>query len=432
MDGPPGIAELSIVSVGMDQCTAVSGSASKPVASAAGKSSFPLPPSLPTQPGPNGILFDFNDGCRVQVPADRDYVVVLRDLNTNNILFNSTGRGSRVRSAKKFYVRFGIEVRATDGELLFAHKFDARDKNVLINLPVGTIGDTLGWFPYVARFQQLHGCRLTCAMSALLIPLLETAYPDVTFVTHEAVRPEDFYATYNIGLFFDDENYERQPTDFRMVGLHRTAAYILGVDPAEAPPQLALPDETRPIEEPYVCIAVQASTHAKKWNNPHGWAEIVRFLKQAGYRVICIDRETAHGAGLAWSYIPHGSEDETGARPLTERARWLRHASAFIGVSSGLAWLAWAAGCPVVMISGFTHPTNEFATPGRVINWHACNSCWNDTQHRFEHKDYLWCPRHAGTARQFECTRLITSEQVKLALHAIGLRSLDNPACLSL
>ena len=61
------------------------------------------------------------------------------------------------------------------------------------------------------------------------------------------------------------------------------------------------------------------------------------------------------------------------------------------------------------MISGFTHPTNEFATPYRVINWHACNSCWNDVRHRFDHKDFLWCPRHAGTPRQFECTRLITA-----------------------
>ena len=89
---------------------------------------------------------------------------------------------------------------------------------------------------------------------------------------------------------------------------------------------------------------------------------------------------------------------------------------------------AFAAGCrgwpgrpgaPVVLISGFTHPTNEFATPYRVINWHACNGCWNDVRHRFDHKDYLWCPRHAGTPRQFECTRLITAAQVISAIDQI-------------
>jgi autotransporter strand-loop-strand O-heptosyltransferase len=187
---------------------------------------------------------------------------------------------------------------------------------------------------------------------------------------------------------------------------------ILGVDPAEEAPRLVLPDETRPIPEPYVCIAVQSSTQSNNWTNPDGWRAVVRFLKDNGYRVICIDKSPVHGTGLVWNHIPNGAVDETGDRPLVERARWLRHASAFIGLSSGLSWLAWAAACPVVMISGFTHPTNEFTTPYWVINWQACNSCWNDVRHRFDHKDYLWCPRHAGTPRQFECTRLITLAQV--------------------
>jgi autotransporter strand-loop-strand O-heptosyltransferase len=72
-----------------------------------------------------------------------------------------------------------------------------------------------------------------------------------------------------------------------------------------------------------------------------------------------------------------------------------------------------------VLISGFTHPLNEFHTPYRVINYHACNSCWNDVRVRFDHKDFLWCPRHANTSRQFECTRLITAEAVKDAIRRI-------------
>ena len=233
------------------------------------------------------------------------------------------------------------------------------------------------------------------------------------------MRPEQFYATYSIGLFFDDEARVWQPCDFRLVGLHRTAGYILGVDPTEMPPRLALPDDSRPLAEPYVCIAVQSSTQSKYWNNPQGWREVVAFLKASGYRVVCIDQKPVHGSGFVWNHIPHGAEDETGDRPLLERVRWLRHADFFIGLSSGLAWLAWAAGTPVVMISGFTHPTNEFATPWRVINYHACNGCWNDVRHRFDHKDFLWCPRHAGTPRQFECTRLITAAQVIATLRSI-------------
>ncbi len=62
---------------------------------------------------------------------------------------------------------------------------------------------------------------------------------------------------------------------------------------------------------------------------------------------------------------------------------------------------------------------NEFATPYRVINYHACNGCWNDIRHRFDHHDFMWCPRHANTKRQFECTRLVTVEQVKAAIRRI-------------
>jgi autotransporter strand-loop-strand O-heptosyltransferase len=274
----------------------------------------------------------------------------------------------------------------------------------------------LAWFPYAARFGQVHGCRLTCSMSPLLISLLRDAYPEIRFVTPEEVTSEHLaeqaYATYWMGLFFDDTSNVYQPTDFRHVGLHRTAAYILGVDPAEEAPRLVLADGTRPIEEPYVCISVQSSTQSKYWNNPTGWRGVIEYLKSIGYRVICIDQKPVHGQGYVWNHIPHGAEDQTGDRPLVERARWLRHAAAFVGLSSGLSWLAWAAGTPVVLISGFTHPNNEFQTPYRVINWHACNSCWNDVRLRFDHKDFLWCPRLAGTDRQFECTRLITADQV--------------------
>jgi autotransporter strand-loop-strand O-heptosyltransferase len=393
------------------------------------KPTYPLPAALPTQEGPDGIRFDINQGARVVLPVRTtgNWRVRLRDLDTGNTLFQSENQGAFVRSSKRFFVRFGIDVSDVDeagaATLVLSHDYDARDRNVLILFPVGTLGDILAWFSYAARFGQVHGCRLTCAMSPLISALLCDAYPEIRFVSHEEATEqklaETAYATYCLGLFFDDADCIYQPTDFRHVGLHRTAGYILGVDPAEAAPRLALPDESRPIDEPYVCIAVQSSTQSKCWNNPDGWRLVVRFLKQCGYRVICIDQKPVHGHGFVWNHIPHGSEDETGDRPLAERARWLRHATALIGLSSGLSWLAWAAGTPVVMISGFTHPTNEFETPFRVINWHACNSCWNDVRHRFDHKDFLWCPRHAGTPRHFECTRLITAEQVIAAIRQI-------------
>ena len=277
----------------------------------------------------------------------------------------------------------------------------------------------MGWFPYAVKFQELHGCRLTCAMGEKLIPLFRDAYPDIKFVTHEEVKPENYYATYSIGLFFDDKDFVHQPCDFRYVGLHRTAGYILGVDPTEVPPRVALADDTRPIAEPYVCIAVQSTTQSKYWNNPIGWREIVAFLKDAGYRVICIDQKPTPRHGLVWNHIPQRRRGRD-RRPTAGRAGALAEARRVLRrPSSGLSWLAWAARHAGGDDRGFTHPTNEFATPYRVINYHACNSCWNDPRHRFDHKDFLWCPRHKDTPRQFECTRLITVDQVKQVIQRI-------------
>lgn len=399
--------------------------------SSSGKVAYPLPAERPTQEGPHGIYFDFNEGCRVLLPAREvgRWRVRLTDRDTGNVLFESENAGALVRSSKRWFVRFGIEVWSIDDapdvppQLVMTHHYDARERDVMIQFPVGTLGDTLAWMPYAARFAERRGARVTCAMSGLILPLLRDAYPHINFVTHETFVAERMaeraYATYYIGLFFDDAARDHQPADFRLVGLHRTAAYILGVDPSEQPAEIVLPDDSRPIAEPYVCIAVQSSSGCKYWTNPTGWRDVVAFLKSRGFRVICIDQKPVHGDGVMWTHIPHGAEDETGDRPLTERARWLRHAAFFIGLSSGLSWLAWSAGCPVVLISGFTHPVNEFSTSWRVINWHACNSCWNDPKVRFDHRDFMWCPHHANTARQFECTRLITSAHVIGVLQTI-------------
>jgi len=382
------------------------------------KRAYPAPAPIPTQEGSAEIRFDFNDGARVVCPRGQTWKVRLRDLDTGNILFETEFQGGSVNSAKRYYVRFGVEVYQKD-ELILRHEYSAKNREILIQLPVGTLGDPMGWFPYAVKFKEKHGCRLSCAMGAPLIELFRRAYPDIEFLTHEEIKPESYYATYSVGLFFDDKDFVFQPCDFRHVGLHRTAGYILGVDPTEQPPRIVIGNDTRPIAEPYVCIAVQSTTQSKYWNNPTGWREVVTFLDEAGYRVVCIDQKATHGTGLIWNHIPNGAEDQTGDKPLAERMRYLKYADFFIGLSSGLSWLAWAAGIPTVMISGFTHPTNEFDTPYRVINYHACNSCWNDPRVRFDHKDFLWCPRHAGTPRQFECTRLITSEQVKQTIQKI-------------
>jgi len=110
--------------------------------------------------------------------------------------------------------------------------------------------------------------------------------------------------------------------------------------------------------------------------------------------------------------MPEGAENFTGEFTLQARASLLAHAEFFIGLSSGLSWLAWAVDVPVVMISGFTHPLTEFSTPYRVINFHVCNSCLNDTQIEYLPDIFGKCPRHQDSPGHFQCTSAITPQQV--------------------
>lgn len=356
-----------------------------------------------------GLEFDFNYGARIKVPegnwrvkiTDRDHFVTLYDEKASNALVTST---------KKYYINFRLEVYLDD-KLIFSHDYSPAGKKILIKYPVGTLGDIIAWFPYVQVFKYKHDCEVYCAMAPELAELFKPAYPEIKFIGPDE-RPADIYASYYMGIFFPCDDRNHQPVDWRIAGLQKTIPYLLGLRPDEIRPQITPQNLERTIDEPYVCIAAQSTTQSKYWNNPTGWLNTIKHLKEKGYRVLCIDQKISHGAGSRWNTIPYGAEDFTGALPLQQRVDLLYHADFFVGLSSGLSWLAWAVGKPVILISGFSLPTMEFYTPYRAINFHTCNGCFSDCAIEFVHDDFDWCPRHKHTDRQYECTRFITAEYV--------------------
>ena len=100
------------------------------------------------------------------------------------------------------------------------------------------------------------------------------------------------------------------------------------------------------------------------------------------------------------------------AGPIQDVINELAECAAFVGISSGLTWLAWVTDTPVIQISGFTEPFNE---PNQGITKisapeGSCSGCAN--KKRLDAGDWNWCPEHKGTSRQFECSKLISSSQV--------------------
>lgn len=373
------------------------------------------PPGIAGKTGHKGIYFDFNHGARVVVP-EGDYRVKFTDLDSCLTVYDMKASGVIVTSSKIYYVRFRIEVYKGK-KRIFSHDYDAAGKNVLLKFAGAALGDVLAWFPYAEEFRKKHACRLFVALDEKYHEILKDGYPEITFLKAEE-QPAKLYATYYVGLFAPWDNRNLQPVDWRVVGLQAHAAYLLGVEPREIPPKLTAKKQSQ-IKEPYVCIATQATAQMKYWNNAAGWLETIDYLKKKGCRVLCIDRDAMTAYGLHGNNIPYGCEDFTGDLPLQQRVDLLAGADFFIGLPSGLSWLAWGTGIPVVMIGGFTLPGTEFSTPYRLQQYHSCHGCGNDARYEHTYDDFGACPRHRGTAQEFECTRLITAEYMQMTIDRV-------------
>lgn len=371
-------------------------------------------PAAPTEEFAEGIRVDFNNGCRVLIPdtASSSYKLDVFDADKNLCIYScEIAPGLMAGTNKKFYIRYRIKL-TKKGETVpvIDYTMDLKDRLVLIHVNGGGIGDAIAWFSNVDAFAEKHQCRSLVVLDDRMLPLFRNQYPHIRFIPKEETTLYKPYASYYLGLFFLGDT-DNQPIDFRQVGLHEISAYILGVHPSYKAPLVDL-HTPRQIKEKYVVISTLGTTHCKNWNNPYGWISVIKFLKDNGYRVLCIDKGPVSAVGSSFTTIPNGCEDFTGDIPLQKRVDILKDADFFIGLSSGISWLAWCCNIPVVMISGFTETYNEFYTPYRVINTLVCHGCWNDQRENFDHYDYNYCPRKKGTNDEFACTRFITPDQV--------------------
>jgi hypothetical protein len=311
----------------------------------------------------------------------------------------------------KYFNKWIVEVYdITDGAetLVQSETMDLNDKPVKVVLDSESLGDLLAWIGSVDEFQKKHKCKMHCvAFNKFLRPMFEKNYPNIKFLAVD-VYAEEYYAKYKIGCFDGENASSYIPTDPRLLNLCSIANSILGITDIEYKPKISFNASKYKNNKKYVCIAVQSTCQAKYWNNKTGWNAVVKYLKSQGYEVWCIDRYNSFGVQGSMNYMPEGCIDKTGDYSLEERMAQLAGAKFFIGLSSGLSWLAWAVDIPVVMISGFTKKLNEFQTPYRVINENVCNGCWNDTSIKFDKSNWFWCPR----GKNFECSKEISAQMV--------------------
>jgi autotransporter strand-loop-strand O-heptosyltransferase len=264
----------------------------------------------------------------------------------------------------------------------------------------GSLGDAIAWVPIVNEFalQKRKKVNYYTPHKELFI----NEYPMINFYDYCEKPSDDEKDVYKIGCFNE--------SDWKPYSLQEVASNILGIKHEEKKCKLNF-DKTKKsnFNKKYVCIATQSTAQCKYWNNKEGWTKVVSYLNSLGYDVVCIDKHYGYGAKDVMNIIPKNVIDKTGDLPLEDRINDLYHCEFFIGLGSGLSWLAWACEKSVVMISGFSDPKSEFYTPYRVHNKNVCNSCWSDVNCTFDRSNWLWCPRD----KNFECSREITFDMVK-------------------
>ena len=277
---------------------------------------------------------------------------------------------------------------------------------VLIQLGSEALGDNISWIPHVREFQLLHGVDVDVYVTPKWRGLFEDGYPSLNFLDKPFKNAEEAQG----------HGY----TNICEIGVHDPADLTKpNISHATEPP-ITLPVNLKNnFDKPYVCIATQSTAQCKYWNNPTGWDETISYLQSLGYEVVCIDQHASFGVSEHFNLVPAGAIKKCWTKegdellPIADRINDLYFCDFFIGIGSGLSWLAWALNKAVILISGFSSATTEFYTPYRVINESVCNSCWNDPELPFDKGDWMWCPRHKGTSRAFECSKEITFETVK-------------------
>jgi len=276
--------------------------------------------------------------------------------------------------------------------------------------PHFSIGDIVATAPYVDRLRSDTGDIVYYEVNDELIPLLKPSYPDVNFLGRGHAANEHFFDR-TIPL-----NYiHKRPVQagFAMQLGYPDAPYIR--------PRVTAPNLPRPMRSRYVCIGVHSTMQLKYWNHPGGrasqptspnWDELCGMIRKRGLVPVVLEKNELYGWRPEMNGIPRRANRKIGLG-MTEAVNFIYHCEFYVGLSSGMSWVAHALGKRVAMIANFASPENEFGPSDdfvRIDDRSVCNGCWSEEQ--FDGMDWYWCPRHQGTKREFECHKSISPQRV--------------------
>ena len=320
--------------------------------------------------------------------SNKKYKTKFYDENDICLYENTIKANHWVKLSRQWFTEWKIKVWENN-KLIHDYKLNYTGRRVYISLESSSLGDTIAWIPYVEEFRVKHNCHVI--VSTFKNFLFESVYPEIEFV-EPGSAVSDIFGMYSVGWFYDSS---KEPVEPNLIPLQKTATNILGLEYKEIKPRIAY-TPSNIFDGKIVTIATNSTAGCKFWTRD-GWQELINYLTRKGYKVINVSLED----NLFDNCEP--LED----RSIQNTMDAIASSEFFIGLSSGLSWLAWALNVPVVMIANFTEDNHEFECI-RVTKKNVCHGCWNSPKHRFDKGDWNWCPVHKNTDRMFECQTTIS------------------------
>lgn len=285
-------------------------------------------------------------------------------------------------------------------------------KRVLIEFLSNSMGDYISAMPYVDLYRRRESVDLYVKVTnKVLVNLFINSYPDLKFI--EGIDGYEFDETKLIKYFFNKNVQEGFANE---LGFNNWR-FIK--------PKLIFEPKERPIKNKYVVLNIHSTMQMKYWNHPTGkisqpfspnWVELSKMIRKEGYTPVVVERDSKFGVEPYFNEVPKKTNNKIGM-DFDDVLNHIYHCEFYIGLSSGLSWVAHGLGKKVAMISNFTEDWNEFELNDpsyrRITNKSVCNGCFNlfNTEIPFT-GDWYHCPKHNGTNREFECHTSITPMMV--------------------
>jgi|TARA_B110000879_G_scaffold212462_1_gene308812 autotransporter strand-loop-strand O-heptosyltransferase len=368
--------------------------------------------------GPQKAIWniEYADGPRFNMIAcdDRDWRVEFWDAGQLEFKSGELKAGWWTQPLRKWWTNWQIKLYANN-ILQETVDWTLEGQEATVEFGSSSLGDTLSFMG------QLHTMIDTHKLSKLYVKTHKSWLFD-----HEAyakmnihiipLKEESHGAKFEVGVFYaEDDPWKRHEHkyDWRQIPLGKIASDRLGLEYLETKPILAreyyVGQDQPKLDQ--VVFATDSTARAKYWNNPTGWQDMITWWNQNGIRPLRSSKEEAVDIDTStFEQLPEALESVAEA---------MNRSKYFIGISSGLSWLAWALDVPVVMISGFTDAYVEFEDKCiRIQNPQTCHGCWGWGV--FDRGDWNWCPAWKDTPRHFECTKTITADMVKTKIESNG------------